>query len=96
MRRWHGGRPALGFGHEIGPEAGNIYTLREVGFLHPFAPNDMAVRLVEIRNPVLDYLGAPTFEPSFAAKLFRPVQTRATDISIFTAMLTGANEREPG
>lgn len=43
------------------------------------------------------YIGLAEYAPDvgFDARGFRPVEKRRTDISIFTAMLTGAKEREP-
>jgi hypothetical protein len=64
------------------PVLNSIYTIREVITLN----GHVAVRLVEIKNPVLEY-GDGTNEMAFRASRFRPVVERKTDISIFTAML---------
>lgn len=77
-----------GFGGEIGPIHGEVYTIREVGFLHPDFPRMVTVRLDEIANEV--WLG---FETCFAATRFRPVVQRKTDISIFKALLTPSKEK---
>ncbi len=74
------------------PSEGEVYTIRTIEcrvVVRGQSP-EVLIRLDEVRNP------APTgVEPLFFASKFRPVQPRATDISIFTALLTGAKEREP-
>ena len=79
-----------GVGDEIGPVAGEIYTIRDIGFLNPAAPDVVAVLLAEIRNAVHDYVDGRG-ETCFAAHRFRPVVERKTDISIFTQMLNPSN-----
>lgn len=90
---WEGHRP---YGDEITPEVGRVYTLREI------IPDDfdgkMVVLLDEVRNKTRRYQAKNGLvyrtEPAFDAACFRPTQARMTDISVFTAMLTGAKERE--
>ena len=64
------------------PVAGHVYTIREV-----VGGEEPAVLLQEIRNQPLHYVNGIA-EASFFCRRFRPVQTRKTDISIFTAMLS--------
>jgi hypothetical protein len=76
-------------GDERGPIRGVEYTIREVGYLHAEHPNTIQVRLVEIVNPARAYGSNELFEPCFRASRFRPLVTRKTDISCFTAILNG-------
>jgi hypothetical protein len=84
VRTWHNSR---GYGDEVGPVEGEVYTIRGVGDLHPCYPGGCDVWLVEIKNPVR-YYPAGNYEPSFCHSRFRPIVERKTDISIFTKMLT--------
>lgn len=95
-RDWHVGMKVVcvsepfdgGWGHVL-PVVGSVYTLRQIG---PGISDRVMVKLVEIVNPVAKYpsrkYGPLHGEVCFGADLFRPVETRATDISIFTAMLS--------
>jgi len=74
------------------PEPGRIYTIREIGVAQE--DGKVYVRLREIRNPRITFKPWAAGEPRFGARRFRPLQPRKTDISIFTAMLAGAKERE--
>jgi hypothetical protein len=67
------------------PEKGGVYTIRtiELRVVVIGHPPQILIRLAEILNPVIR--GS---EAVFFASKFRPVQPRATDISIFTAMLS--------
>jgi hypothetical protein len=61
--------------------AGAVYTIRSIQLtdgIYYGSRKLLTVCLNEVRNP---------YEAGFAAPRFRPVQTRKTDISIFTAML---------
>lgn len=78
----------LCFGVEIMPVLNSIYTIREVITLN----GHVAVRLVEIKNPVLEY-GDGTNEIAFRASRFRPVVERKSDISIFRAMLNHSKSK---
>lgn len=87
-----------GYGDEHLPQVGSVYTIREL--LSDDFSGIPCLRLVEIVNRTREYEHAITgkvvvVEPAFTCRKFRPVQPRKTDISIFTAMLTGAKEREP-
>ena len=74
--------PETKFGVEIIPVRGEVYTIRTIE-----ASNEgICIRLAEIINPVLPYDDG-LVECDFHSEGFRPVQTRATDISCFTAML---------
>ena len=82
---------------EVGPVAGSVYTIREIGILNPDYPEMVTVRLVELVNEAREYsltrlVGHASFEPSFDARRFRPVEPRKTDISIFTDMLKTADK----
>ena len=76
---------AIGDGIRL-PTVGSIYTIREI----LIRLGEVCVRLEEIQNEVMVYgdLEHPD-EQSFLASRFRPVEYRVTDITIFTAMLTG-------
>jgi hypothetical protein len=79
--KWEGG-----FQDEIDPIYGHIYTIR--GIVHyPFGPAGLL--LVEIVNAPRSYEEG-FYECDFQAPNFRPVVERKTDISVFTAMLTGS------
>ena len=66
-----------------------VYTIREIGHWR----NALVVWLAEIVRPIAT--GEEKYgEPGYAVARFRPAQTRKTDISIFTAMLDVAKERE--
>lgn len=86
--------PYRGHGDEQGPVAGQVYTIRQIGLLDPTEPSTICLRTVEIVNPVHNYDEVARFEICFAAERFRPVQTRSTDISVFTALLNTNKERE--
>jgi hypothetical protein len=84
-----------GYGYEIGPVKGQVYTIRNIGFLNATTPDVLVVRLSEIRNPEMYYRGTGLYEPSFRASRFRPVVARKTDISVFKAMLKPSKKRVP-
>lgn len=69
-----------------GLKEGRIYTIREVVDFYGV----VGIHLQEIVRP----LTRRGIEVPYAAARFRPVQTRKTDISIFTAMLHGTKECE--
>lgn len=84
------------YGDELIPVVGKVYALREIA---PCSWSGiMSVYLAELVNPERRYIlpngSAIEGEPGFDAKHFRPVQTRKTDISVFTAMLHDKKERE--
>lgn len=74
---------------EIMPVVGSVYTIREIV---PYGKR-VGLRLDEIRNGKFQYTQGIQEEAAFSAKNFRPVHTRKTDVSIFTAMLTGSKRR---
>ena len=79
-----------------GPVEGGVYTVREVGYLHPWYPDLVVVLLLELDNSggKWTFRGAPyEWEPPFAARRFRPVVDRKTDISLFRAMLTPSKQK---
>lgn len=85
-----------GYGDEIGPISGEIYTIRDVGPLHPAFPADTMVLLSEIVNPVRPYAISPNgIEPSFGEWRFRPVVDRKPSIEVFTKMLNDPRARIP-
>lgn len=75
------------------PEAGRIYTIREM-LPHP-SDQRIFVRLNEIQNPVISYRGSSPQEVCFGARRFRPIQKRKTDISCFAALLNDQKHEEP-
>jgi hypothetical protein len=67
------------------PEKGRIYSIRHIGYSD--FKGHWCLRLVEIVNPEVT---APPFrpgEPTFHARRFRPLVSRPTNISVFTALL---------
>lgn len=63
-----------GYGDEIFPEQGGVYTVREIVSVR----GESALLLDEIRNERLPYKDGPFMEPytweqAFAARRFRPV-----------------------
>ena len=85
-----------GWGHQL-PEIRRIYTIREIGV---GLGGDVVVKLAEIHNPRRTYNSTKfgrtvTGEVCFGARHFRPVQTRKTDISQFTAMLHDQRQKVP-
>lgn len=60
------------------PAEGGIYTIREV--TTTYWDGFVAVRLVEIINPVILWSNGPA-EPAFAVERFRPLITQADDIA---------------
>jgi hypothetical protein len=75
---------------EIRPVKVKDYTIRDIGI---GSTGLATIRVEEIINAPMVYSDGYA-EVSFYAFRFRPVQTRKTDISIFTSMLNGAKERE--
>lgn len=65
------------------PKRGSVYTIRQMNMW----PDGLTILLEELDNSHLIARGFGTIEPGFNAAKFRPVQTRKTDISIFTALL---------
>lgn len=76
-----------GYGDEVGPIEGQIYTIRAIGCFNSSYPGMLLCRLHEIINPVRDYAEGRD-EGAFGAFRFRPIVNRKTDISTFTRMLT--------
>lgn len=73
-----------GYGTEIVPPVGGVYTIREFGSFG-------GIRLVEIINTPMRYIEGMV-ECTFDVESFRPVVERKTDISIFRAMLNTTPE----
>lgn len=74
----------------VGPIKGIVYTIREIGIFHPVQNDIVAVRLVEIQNPVHNVLwGNGTYEVCFGAFRFRPLITKSTEtgMAIFKEIL---------
>mgnify|MGYP003496429940 CR=1 FL=1 len=67
------------------PRKGSVYSVTEVG-IHPLYGH-LQLGFSEIKNSPLKY-------GRYAARRFRPVVERKTDISIFTAMLNPAKAKE--
>lgn len=86
-----------GYGDEKRPEVGQTYTIRQLS-IDTFT-GIMCIRLAEIVNPVRIYTHIITqedfeIEPAFSCRLFRALDERKTDISVFTAMLHTNKEPE--
>lgn len=71
------------------PQVGEVYTIRKLDYLVCSYGEGVVLWLDEIHNPTVKFCDLPAMECGFAARCFRPVQHRKTDISIFTRMLTG-------
>lgn len=67
---------------------GAIYTIRDIEVWEGVE----CVRLVEIVERPYHFIDRGWLEPSWRANRFRPVVSRKTDISIFTAMLTPSKQ----
>lgn len=78
-----------GFGWEIMPKIGGVYTIREIV---SSALGHQGFKLVEIVNRPAQYRQRHD-ECNFIATRFRPIVERKTDISIFTDMLNPSDER---
>lgn len=77
-----------------GLRRGSVYTIRSIGQVpgyHP-AAGLIVINLTEIHRRVR---GSSNNEIGFDARRFRPVQTRKTDISQFTAMLHDQRQKVP-
>lgn len=70
------------------PEKGRVYCIRAIGATVS-NPKHYSLLLCEIVNPPLIVEDIDLGEVCWPAEWFRPAVSRATDISIFTAMLTG-------
>jgi hypothetical protein len=66
------------------PLLGEVYTVSKIWIIG----EEVMIDLVELPFP-----GVDGFYPGYRARAFRPVQTRKTDISIFTEMLKKTKER---
>jgi hypothetical protein len=86
--------PGYGYGDEVLPTKGCIYTIRENNYREDVA----TVRLVEIVNKVREYLLDNgmflMFEPDFAERRFSPLVERKTDIWCFKAILNTVKQSE--
>jgi hypothetical protein len=63
------------FKDDVGPVEGQIYSIRDVGIIHPKYPNNVCVRLNEISNKVALFRGEK-YETSFGIFRFRPLVTK--------------------
>lgn len=73
------------FSYEIFPQFGVVYTVRACEWNN----GEQFIWLAEIINQPAEYEEGLS-ELNFFADEFRPVVERKTDISVFTAMLTGS------
>lgn len=78
-----------GYGNEIYPQKGEVYTVRAVPIIPNFAGGAAtpSIRVYEIINPMRRYKNRGAFEPAFPSKCFRPLDERKTDIAIFKRLL---------
>lgn len=67
------------------PKIGSIYTVTNV---YTSFDGELCLELAEITDANPEF-----WEPGFFASMFRPVQERKTDISVFTKMLTPKKRR---
>lgn len=99
MINWHIGMKVVcikGGGHFWQKDAaeleeGRIYTIRDMR-LNPRS-GELNLLLEEVRNLPRLCDNGDFGEPYYGAVRFRPVQTRATDISIFTQMLVPSKDK---
>lgn len=68
----------------IFPVKHEVYTVREL----LMEGDEPSIRLVEIRNLVVNYVNVSPREPAFVRWAFRPVVSGQTDISVFKRMLS--------
>lgn len=68
------------------PTENSVYTIRDI--VRDFIVGKEHCRLVEIKNPIINWLIQESSEPAFSVSRFRPAVERKTDISVFTEMLT--------
>lgn len=88
--------PGQGYGTEILPVRGLVYTVRGIDLNRPYCRCRVGLRLEEIINVPRLYRGYGLDEASFGADHFRPIIERKTSIDIFTAMLKPSpTKREP-
>ncbi|WP_144378500.1 hypothetical protein [Mesorhizobium amorphae] len=81
------------------PKSNGVYTVREIRDDARWLGRHLVVLLSEISNAHMIGITVKAnficfVEPGFTVENFRPLQARKADISIFSAMLTGAKERE--
>lgn len=76
-----------------GLQKNKVYTIRRFGEFM----GEVQIYLEEIVRPRAGWMPDGSLPPELGYKIirFRKVQPRTTDICVFTAMLTGAKEREP-
>lgn len=90
-RQWHVGMKVVCVQDELDgaeppfPVRGTVYTISWIGMSGGF----LVIDLVELPNPETVH-----FWRGYRPEVFRPVETRTTDISIFQAMLTPKRETE--
>lgn len=70
------------------PVFNRVYTIRNMDYLRTSYGEGVVLWFREIRNPVVKFRDLTPMEAGFAARDFRPLRERKTDISIFTSMLT--------
>lgn len=80
-----------GYGSEIFPVEGVVYTIREFAEGGYLTLNEQHIRLEEITNPTLTYLDG-YHEAAFCVSRFRPLVNRRTDISALEALLNPNRE----
>ena len=74
------------------PVVGKTYTIDAI---FPDFKGVMCITCVGLKRSPMAVLTFGTDRIGYGVWRFRKVQPRTTDISLFTAMLTGAKEREP-
>lgn len=86
-----GGKGNLGaadISHYTKPRRGGIYTIATLNNW----PRATILTFIECDNSHLIAELGCKYEPGFDAKYFRPIVSRTTDISIFTAMLNPSKQ----
>lgn len=81
--------PGYGTGREIGPISGKVYTIRDVGEIHPRYPGTINVTVEEIRNEIVNYRSG-RYEVSFGIYRFRPLtttKTQAEDVAMIRSLI---------
>lgn len=73
-----------GYGHEIKPEVGVIYTIREILWSETHRHHQFLLN--EIIQPKIHYQDG-WLEPAFGAHRFRPLITQEDDVAMFREWL---------
>lgn len=83
-----------GYGFEATPQAGGVYTIRQVVWCEVHA--SWQARLMEVANPALIYPDGPEmWEPAFDLGRFRPVVELKSDNEIEAQIFRNRKQKQP-